>query len=95
VVPGWSRSPRRRLPPRRPSPALSRLELVLRVLAEAEPGADPAAEAERILRRYGEALGAAGARVTAHPIAAADRGRLERLGTDLLGPGFPIDGILA
>jgi pyruvate, water dikinase len=76
-------------------PTLSRLELVLRVLAEAEPGADPAAEAERILRRYGEALGAAGARVTAHPIAAADRGRLERLGTDLLGPGFPIDGILA
>ena len=36
---------------------LSAVELLLRLLAEGRPGHDPTAEAERIARRYGRALG--------------------------------------
>ena len=72
----------------RAEPTLSAVELLLRILAEGRPGRPPAGEAERLLRRYARALGGGSARIVAHPVDPADLASLDRLGTDVFGPGF-------
>jgi phosphohistidine swiveling domain-containing protein len=74
------------LPPGEPT--LSAVELALRLLAEGRPGHPPAAEAERIGRRYARALGGTSFRVVRHPIAPAELERLDLIGAELFGPGF-------
>jgi phosphoenolpyruvate synthase/pyruvate phosphate dikinase len=80
--------PRPAAEPSSTEPALSSVELLLRVLAEGRAGQPPAEEAERILRRYARALGGVSVRVVASPIDHDERGVLDRLGARLLGPGF-------
>ena len=82
-------------PPESAEPALSMVELLLRVLVEGRPGQAPMAEAERIAGRYATALGAERALLVAH---AGDRVGLERLddlGAELFGEGFSAAAFLA
>ncbi len=76
-------------PPVSPSqPAMTKVELVLRILAEGRPGHAQSAEADRIVHRYARALGVETVRLTTTPIAPDELERLERLGVALLGPDF-------
>ncbi|MGI8685176.1 MAG: PEP/pyruvate-binding domain-containing protein [Acidimicrobiales bacterium] len=89
VVEGEEVAPR---PPSVSSPtaprerAMPAVELLLRVLAEARPGHPPAGEAARIAGRHA---------VVPHPVAAGDLEHLQRLGTELLGPSFSANDVLA
>ncbi len=75
---------------------LSAVELLLRLLAEGRPGHDPAAEAERIARRYGRALGTAGSiRVVSSSVTSSEIERLKALAADLFGPDFSITHFLS
>lgn len=69
-------------------PVMSAVELVLRVFAEGRPGQPPAAEAERILGGYAQALGGDSVRVVVHAVEPDDLAALDRLGGQLFGPGF-------
>jgi len=64
---------------------ISAVEFLLRLLAEGRPGQPPAAEADRIARRYARFLGQESVRVVGHCMSAP---ALERLGADLFGSGF-------
>ena len=81
------------VPSSQPAPAmgdatLSAVELLLRLLAEGRPGHPPAAEAERIARRYARALGSDSVGVIRQPIAPLELERLEQLGAELFGSDF-------
>ncbi|MEA2687361.1 MAG: pyruvate, water dikinase, partial [Actinomycetota bacterium] len=79
-----------------PKPTMSAVELLLRVLAEGRPGRRPAAEAERIIRRYARSLGSDSVPVVAGlGIAADELDRLERLGVALFGPDFSAASFMA
>ena len=69
-------------------PVMSAVELLLRVMAEAMPGRAPAAEVERVLGGYARALGGDSVRIVAHTVDPAELAALDRLGGQLLGPGF-------
>jgi phosphoenolpyruvate synthase/pyruvate phosphate dikinase len=75
-------------------PVMSAVELVLRVLAEGRPGQPPAAEAGRLLGRYAGALGGDSVRVVAHAVDPNELAALDRLGDQLLGPGFSAAALL-
>jgi phosphoenolpyruvate synthase/pyruvate phosphate dikinase len=75
--------------------SITTVELVLRLLAEGRPGHPPAAEAERVARRYAQALGADRIRLVRHPVDPAELRSLERLGSDLFGPAFSVGSIVS
>ena len=88
-------TPAARPPPPPPAAAtLTSVELLLRVLAEGRPGVPPAAEADRIGRRYAQSLGSDSLRLTALPIGATELERLEQLGAALFGPDFSASAFL-
>jgi pyruvate, water dikinase len=94
VVSGTEDPPRPAVDCSSAEPALSSIELVLRVLAGGRSGHPPAEEADRILRRYARALGGDSVRVVPHPTQPDERAALERLGAQLLGPGFSAEQFL-
>ena len=70
-------------------------ELLVRVLVEAGAGRPLAAEVDRIAARCARALGTSSVDVTGDPVAPPELEQLERLGAELLGPGFSAAGLLA
>ncbi|MFI4973621.1 MAG: PEP/pyruvate-binding domain-containing protein [Caulobacterales bacterium] len=69
-------------------PSLSTVELLLRVLAEAENGGRLAKEAERIRRRYACSFGRRHARLTPAVASRSECARLDEMAAALFGLGF-------
>lgn len=91
---------RRRAPaPGRPpvpvEPAMSTVELLLRVLVEGRPGHAPLAEAERIAAQCATALGVERVRLVPPAGGHAGLERLDGLGAALFGEGFSAAAFLA
>ncbi|WP_028350258.1 PEP/pyruvate-binding domain-containing protein [Bradyrhizobium murdochi] len=76
-------------------PTLTTLELLLRVLAEARPGQDIAAERDRIARVYSRALGGRGLHLTEAYASDSEYDRLDRIGAELFGAEFSSQATLA
>lgn len=75
-------------------PVMSAVELVLRVFAEGRSGQAPTVEAGRILGGYAGALGGDSVLVVALALPTAELAALDRLGTQLFGPGFSAAALL-
>lgn len=73
---------------------LTSVELLLRLLAEGRPGHDPVVECTRVAHRYARTLGAGSLRLVRQPADPGQLATLERLGSELFGPGFSAASIL-
>jgi pyruvate,water dikinase len=89
------RPPARERPPAPAEPAMSTVELLLRVLVDGRPGQAPLAEAKRITDQYATALGGGRTRLVASAGGHAGEERLDGLGAAVFGEGFSAAAFLA
>ncbi len=89
------RPPAPERPPAPAEPAMSTVELLLRVLVEGRPGHAPLAEADRIAEQYATALGGKRTRLVASAGGHAGLERLDGPGSALFGDGFSAAAFLA